>query len=117
MKFAGLALVLVCTFGGLMVAAGVEKAIHLIVGAILPAMPGEFIIIFGCAVCAFLVANSPSGVKHTLSYFKALKKAGAYSKEDYIEMLSMLFTVFKVSAQKAGWRWNNTSKTRMIQNC
>jgi chemotaxis protein MotA len=102
MKFAGLALVLVCTFGGLMVAAGVEKAIHLIVGAILPAMPGEFIIIFGCAVCAFLVANSPSGVKHTLSYFKALKKAGAYSKEDYIEMLSMLFTVFKVARTK-GW--------------
>ncbi len=102
MKFAGLALVLVCTFGGLMVAAGVEKAIHLITGAILPALPGEFIIIFGCACCAFLVANSPAGVKHTLSYFKALKKAGAYSKEDYIELLSMMFTIFKLARTK-GW--------------
>src|SRR5690242_14723803 len=102
MKFAGLALVLVCTFGGLMVAAGVEKAMHLITGAILPAMPGEFIIIMGCAICAFLVANSPSAVKYTLSYFKALKKAGAYSKDDYIEMLSMLYTVFKLARTK-GW--------------
>lgn len=102
MKFAGLALVLVCTFGGLMVAAGVDKAIHLIVGAILPALPGEFIIIFGCAVCAFLVANPPHVVKHTLHYFKALKKGGAYTKEDYVELLSMMFTVFKLARTK-GW--------------
>lgn len=102
MKFAGLALVLVCTFGGLMVAAGVEKAIHLITGAILPAMPGEFIIIFGCAVCAFIIANSPDAVKHTLSYFKSLKKASAYNKQDYIELLSMLYLVFKLARTK-GW--------------
>lgn len=102
MKYAGLALVLVCTFGGLMIAAGVEKAIHLIVGAILPAMPGEFVIIFGCAVCAFMVANPPSVIKYTLKYFKALKSSNAYSKEDYIELLSMLFSVFKLARTK-GW--------------
>jgi len=102
MKFAGLALVLVCTFGGLMVAAGVEKGLAVITHAILPAMPGEFIIIMGCAICAFLVANSPASIKHTMSYFKALKKAGAYTKDDYIEMLSMLFMVFKLARTK-GW--------------
>lgn len=104
MRFIGLALVLVCTVGGLMVAAGVENAIHLIVGAILPALPGEFIIIFGCAVAAFLVANSPDGVKFTLSYIgKSLKKAnGAYTKQDYIDLLSMLFLVFKLARTK-GW--------------
>ncbi len=102
MKFAGLAFVLVCTFGGLMVAAGVEKAMHLITGAILPALPGEFIIIMGCAMCAFLVANPPHVVKYTMSYFKALKKPGAYTKEDYIELLSMMFTLFKLARTK-GW--------------
>ncbi len=102
MKFLGLAFVLVCTFGGLMVAAGVEKAIHLITGAILPALPGEFIIIFGSACCAFVIANSPAAIKHTLAYFKALKKAGAYTKEDYVELLSMLFSVFKLARTK-GW--------------
>lgn len=102
MKFIGLALVLVCTFGGLMVVAGVEKGIALITGAILPAMPGEMMIIFGCAVAAFIVSNSPSAVKHTLQYFKAVKKAHAYTKEDYIEQLSMLYTVFKLARTK-GW--------------
>ncbi len=102
MKFIGLAMVLVCTFGGLMVAGGVDSAIKVIVGAILPALPGESIIIMGCALCAFVVANSPSAIKHTLSYFKALKKASAYTKQDYVELLSMLFTVFKLARTK-GW--------------
>ncbi len=102
MKFAGLALVLVCTFGGLMVAAGVEKGINLITHAILPAMPGEIIIIFGCAVCAFIISNSSDAIKHTMSYFKALKKGDAYSKDDYVELLSMLYTLFKLARTK-GW--------------
>jgi chemotaxis protein MotA len=102
MKFIGLALVFICTFGGLLVVAGVEKGINLITKAILPAMPGEMMIIFGCAVAAFLISNTPSSVKHTLSYFKAVKKAQAYSKDDYIELLSMLFMVFKLARTK-GW--------------
>ncbi len=102
MKYAGLALVFVCTFGGLMVAAGVDKGIKLITHAILPALPGEIMIILGCAVCAFIISNSPAAVKHTLSYFKALKRGTAYTKEDYIEMLSMLYTVFKLARTK-GW--------------
>jgi chemotaxis protein MotA len=102
MKFIGIALVFVCTFGGLMVAAGVEKAIGLITHAILPAAPGEFIIIFGCAVAAFLIANPPDVVKYTMKYFKALKQPAAYSKEDYVDLLSMLFSVFKLARTK-GW--------------
>lgn len=102
MKFVGLLLVLVCTVGGLMVAAGVSNAIHLITGVILPAAPGEVIIIMGCAIAAFLVANSPEVLKGTKKYLGALAKPSAYSKEDYIEMLSMLFSVFKLARTK-GW--------------
>src|SRR5687767_7423987 len=102
MKFIGIALVFVCTFGGLMVAAGVEKGISLITHAILPAMPGEVIIIFGCAVCAFIISNSPEAVKHTIHYLNAVKKPAAYSKEDYIDLLSALFSTFKLARTK-GW--------------
>lgn len=103
MKFVGLALVFVCTFGGLLIAMHFDfpkfmKLIVLIAGA----TPGEFVIIFGCAVAAFLVANSPEAVKHTMSYFKALGKPSAYSKADYIETLCMLYTVFKLVRTK-GW--------------
>jgi len=102
MKFIGIALVFVCTIGGLMIAAGVDKAIGLIVGVIIPVMPGEMVIIFGIAVSAFLIANPPDVIKGTMKYFSALSKPSAYSKDDYIEMLSLLFTVFKLAKTK-GW--------------
>lgn len=102
MKLVGLLLVFVCTIGGLMVAAGVQPAIHLLTGAILPAAPGEIIIIMGCAISAFLIANSMDTIKLTGKYFKALVKPAAYSKADYIELLSALFTIFKLARTK-GW--------------
>lgn len=103
MKFVGLALVFVSVLGGLILTAGVEKAMHLITGAILPAMPGELAIIMGCAVAAFIVANpmevvigSAKGIGSTLA------KPEAYKKDDYVELLSLLFVVFKLARTK-GW--------------
>lgn len=103
MKFIGLALVFVCTFGGLLIAMHFDiTAFMKLVMLILAAMPGEFVIIFGCAVAAFLIANSTETIKGVLKYFSALSKPAAYSKDDYIELLSMLFTVFKLARTK-GW--------------
>lgn len=102
MKFVGLLLVLVSTFGGLVLTAGFEKAMHLLTGAILPAAPGEVVIIMGCAISAFLVANSMDVIKGTGKYMSALAKPVAYSKEDYIEQLSMMYIVFKLVRTK-GW--------------
>lgn len=103
MKFVGLLLVFVCTFGGLMIAMQFDiPSFMKLMTLILVAMPGEFVIIFGCAVAAFLVANSMDTIKLTMKYFSALTKPSAYSKEDYIELLSMLFTVFKLARTK-GW--------------
>ncbi len=103
MKFVGLALVLVCTFGGLLIAMhfNFEHFVKIVM-VIAHAMPGEFVIIFGCAVAAFLVANPPSVIKDTLGYFKALSKPSAYSKQDYMELLGMLFSIFKLVRTK-GW--------------
>lgn len=100
MKLVGIVLVFICTFGGLMMAAGVEKAMHLLNGVILPATPAETVIIMGCAISAFLIANTMGTVKYTMKYFGCLVKPVAYKKEDYIELLSMMFTVFKLARSK-----------------
>ncbi len=102
MKLLGLFLVLASTFGGLIVAAGFENAMYLMTGAILPAAPGEVIIIMGCAISAYLVANSPETIKGTKKYFGALVKPSAYSKEDYTELFSVMYTLFKLARTK-GW--------------
>mgnify|MGYP001296907689 FL=1 len=103
MKIVGLLLVFLCTFGGLLIAMGfkVDQFMYLMM-MILKAVPGEFVIIFGCAVAAFLVANDGPTIKGTIKYLGALTKPHAYNKEDYIELLSMLFTVFKLARTK-GW--------------
>lgn len=103
MKFAGLVLVLVCTFGGLLVAMHFhfEHYIH-ILGTIGAAMPGELIIIFGSAIAAFVVSNPTSVVKETISYMKSIGKPSAYSKNDYMELLSMMYSLFKLVRSK-GW--------------
>lgn len=102
MKLVGILLVFGCTFGGLIMTAGFQKAMHLLTGVIIPALPGETVIIMGCAVSAFLIANSMEVVKYTMKYFGALTKPAAYSKDDYVELLSMMFTVFKLARTK-GW--------------
>ncbi len=81
-------------------AAGMEKAMHLLTGIILPATPAETVIIMGCAIAAFMIANSMDTIKGTLKYFSALAKPSAYSKDDYIELLSMLFMTFKLARSK-----------------
>lgn len=103
MKFLGLALVLVFTFGGMLIAMHfhVEHFLSIMM-IILGALPGEFTIIFGCAVAAFMVANPPHVIKETLGYMRCLSKPSAYNKDDYMQLLGMMFTVFKLVRTK-GW--------------
>src|SRR5262245_62123695 len=101
MKFVGIALVFVCTFGGLLVAMHFDFGhfTHLLMG-ILSAMPGEVMIIMGCAISAFLIGNSMETVKYTMKYFGALAKPASYTKDDYIELFSALFIIFKMAKTK-----------------
>jgi chemotaxis protein MotA len=71
-------------------------------GAVMAALPGEFVIIFGCAVAAFIISNNSEIIKGVFSYMSALVKPAFYSKEDYIELLSLLFMSFKLARTK-GW--------------
>lgn len=98
-KIVGMLMVVVCTFGGFIVAGGKVK---IITGVIIPALPGETIIIMGCSFCAFAIANTPHTIKATLSYLKKMLNPNAHGKEDYKELLSMLFVLFKMARSK-GW--------------
>lgn len=103
MKFAGIALVLVFTLGGLLIAMHFDFEHFLNILAVIGhALPGEFTIIFGCAVAAFLVANPPHVIKDTMKAFKCLKQPSAYNKQDYMDLLGMMFSVFKLVRTK-GW--------------
>ena len=102
MKFIAIILVFVFTFGGVVVSAGFEAGMHLIVGVIAPAMPAEIMIIIGVGIAAFLIANPMEVVKQTLGSFRCIGKPNAHDKQSYVELLSLLFTLFKLARTK-GW--------------
>lgn len=64
--------------------------------------PFEVMIIGGAAVMAMVIANSKHVLKETLHDLKAIYKKDKYGKQEYLELLSMLLTVFKMARSK-GW--------------
>ena len=93
LKLVGNIMVIVCTIGGYVANNG-----HL---AVLW-QPFELVIIFGSACAAFLTANSPHVIKQTISDIKAIYKKDTFTKAEYVEVLSMLYVVFKTARSK-GW--------------
>jgi chemotaxis protein MotA len=85
--------VLICTFGGYYLNGG---HLHVLW------QPFEFVIIFGSACMAYLVANSKHTVKQTFTDIKMIYKKDKYGKAEYIELLGALFAIFKTARQK-GW--------------
>ena len=96
MKFVGLLIVLVCGFAGYLLEGGK-------IGPILEAAPFEALTILGCATGAFIIANPMHVIKATgKSLGAVLKKPEAYAKDDYVELLSVMFSIFKLARSK-GW--------------
>lgn len=85
--------VVVCTLGGYMALGGHLQVLN---------QPFELVIIFGTALAAFMIANSNHVIKACIADFKAIYKKDKYSKESYVELLSMLYLVFKTARTK-GW--------------
>lgn len=95
MKLVGFIVVVVCVFAGYLLAGGkMEPILH--------ALPYEGLTIGGAAVGAFLIANSSHTIKATLKNLNCLVKPTAHGKEDYIELLSLMFSIFKLARTK-GW--------------
>lgn len=95
MKIIGLILVFACTFGGYIMLGGKMKVI-------LAVLPYESLIIIGTAIAAFIVSNTTHLIKDTIKSLKCLIKAEAHDKESYMELMSVLYMLFKLARTK-GW--------------
>jgi chemotaxis protein MotA len=87
----GSVVVLACVFGGYMASGG-----HMIVLF----QPFEVLIIAGAAAGAFIIANPVSVLKKTISSTIGLLKGPRYNKASYVELLSLLYQIFKLSKTK-----------------
>lgn len=92
-KIIGILGVVGCTFGGYLLNGG---HLHVLW------QPFEVMIIFGSACMAFLIANSKHTVTETFHDIKGIFKKDKYNKKEYVELLSMLFVIFKTARTK-GW--------------
>ncbi len=92
-KLFGIIFVASCVFGGFVLAGGKLVVLW---------QPIEFLIILGSAAGGYLIANSPHTLKVTGSKVGAMFKAPKYQKEHFLELLTLLFAVFKTARTK-GW--------------
>lgn len=84
---AGALVVLISVLGGYVLSYGQLAALW---------QPYELLIIFGGAIGAFIAANSSTVVKSALREIAALPKGPSYRKQDYLDLLSLLYDIFTV---------------------
>src|SRR5262245_44242401 len=60
--------------------------------------PSEFVVIGGAAIGSFLISTPSAVLKRILAGMKGFFSSGA-SKSDYLDLLSMLYQLFKVAQQ------------------
>ena len=83
----GAVVVLVCVLGGFVLSHGQILALW---------QPYELLIIGGGALGAFLSANPAKVVKAALRDVGGLLKGPKYNKQDYVDLLSMLYELFSL---------------------
>ncbi len=88
---AGAILVALSVFGGFVALGG-----HLIVLW----QPFEFVIIAGAAFGAFIIANPKPVLMGTAPAILTIAKGASHNKEAYLELLSMMYTVFRQAKSK-----------------
>jgi chemotaxis protein MotA len=86
--FIGAITVLACVLGGYAAMGG-----HLFVLW----QPFEFVIIVGAAVGSFIIANPKSILTRIVGALRTMLRGPRYTKEHYLELLSLLYQVFKVA--------------------
>ena len=62
--------------------------------------PFEFIIIAGAGVGAYIIANSKTVLGKTIGGLGSVFKGAKFKKQDYVELLSLLYAVFKLAKTK-----------------
>ena len=92
---------MVVIIGWLVVAASVIGGYMAMGGKLGPLwQPFELVIIGGAGVGAFLVANPKFVLAKSGYAFKAALRGPKYSKDDYLELLSLLYAIFKLAKTK-----------------
>lgn len=89
----GLLIVIVCVFGVFVISGGN-------IGIILHALPHEFGTIGGAGIGSFLIANGMVGTKHSLHALKSVFKGPKWFKQDYIDLLCLMFSLTKLMKTK-----------------
>ncbi|MGB8275160.1 MAG: flagellar motor stator protein MotA [Alphaproteobacteria bacterium] len=87
----GAVVVVVCVVGGYMAGGG-----HLVVLW----QPYEILIIVGAGVGGFIISNPKPVLIGSVKAMSDLLKGPKYSKENYLEVLSLLYTLFKLARTK-----------------
>jgi chemotaxis protein MotA len=87
----GWVFVMVCVIGGYMGMGGKLGPLW---------QPFELVIIGGAGVGAFIVANPKYVLSKTGYAFKAALRGPKYNKDDYLELLSLLYAIFKLAKTK-----------------
>lgn len=93
MFFAGLGVVFGCVFGGYIIMGG-----NIMI--VLKAAPMEMVIIAGAAAGAFLIANPKDIIGKIGNAFSDMLKGSPFTKEDYLELLSVMYSIFKLAKSK-----------------
>ena len=89
----GIAVIMGMVFGGYLLAGGKMTII-------IKALPFEFMMIGGAAAGAFILGNKPAVVKQGLKDFGLAFKGGHWGKDDYRDLLCMLFETLKLIRSK-----------------
>ena len=89
----GLVFLLGCVFGSYVVSGGS-------VGVLAEALPFEFMTIGGAGVGIMVMSNSMSEIKHMAAGLGKILKGAAYSKPDYVDLLSLLYFFVRLASTK-----------------
>jgi chemotaxis protein MotA len=89
----GFVFLLIMVFGGYTIAGGKFDII-------IKALPFEMMMIGGAAIGTFLMANSMHDVKHTLGGIGKIIKGGRFTKQDYTDLLSLLYFFVRLAQTK-----------------
>lgn len=87
----GLIIVVVCVLGGYMAMGGYLSVLW---------QPFEFVIIGGALLGAYIIANTKTILGKTMPGMKIMLRGPQYDKQSYLDLLGMLYILFKVAKTK-----------------
>jgi chemotaxis protein MotA len=87
----GIAIILICVFGGFVAMGGRLDVLF---------QPFEAVIILGAAAGAFVIGNPGPVLKQAVGVFGTLFRGPRYGKAAYVELLGLQYTLFKLVQSK-----------------